>query len=123
MSSMNWDEVAASAYRAYAASTGNKNFQGNPMPDFAALSRPIQLAWECAVRQAVAVQENPNAVLEEGRWSKWTADILEAEKPPEPVVADPPKTPVAPKTHAKPAPVLPKPAAPVVPAKPDEPKV
>lgn len=49
---MAWRDIAASAYRAYAASTGNKNFRGEPMPAFDALPQPIRTAWEAAVRQA-----------------------------------------------------------------------
>ena len=49
---MAWTEIAASAYRSYAASTGNKNYQGLPMPAFDELPLPIQTAWEAAVRQA-----------------------------------------------------------------------
>lgn len=50
-----WKEIAESAYKAYAVSTGNKNYQGNQMPEFSALPRPIQIAWEVAVRQSHAV--------------------------------------------------------------------
>ena len=49
--------AAACGYRAYAASTGNKNFRGEPMPEFEALPIPIKTAWEAAVRQVLAVNE------------------------------------------------------------------
>ncbi len=49
---MSWRDIAVSAYRAYAASTGNKNFRGEPMPAFDDLTQAIKTAWEAAVRQA-----------------------------------------------------------------------
>lgn len=51
MAGMAWRDIAVSAYRAYAASTGNKNYQGLPMPDWEDLTQPIQIAWEAAARQ------------------------------------------------------------------------
>jgi hypothetical protein len=47
-------ELAESAYVAYGKSTGNKNFRGDPMPEFSALPHPIQAAWEVAVRQVMS---------------------------------------------------------------------
>lgn len=47
-----YTETAESMYNAYAAVTDNKNFQGNPMPNFADLPPKIQSAWEAAARQA-----------------------------------------------------------------------
>ena len=35
--SLPWHEVAASAYRAYSNSVGNKTFQGNPLPAWESL--------------------------------------------------------------------------------------
>lgn len=46
------EELAKEAYAAYGKSTGNKNFQGQPMPKWENLPRPIQNAW---VSAAVAV--------------------------------------------------------------------
>lgn len=70
---MAWRDIAASAYRAYAASTGNKNFRGDPMPEFDALPQTIQTAWEAAVRQAVAVSQAGAVTLPEhlieSRWA------------------------------------------------------
>jgi hypothetical protein len=72
---MAWRDVAASAYRAYAASTGNKNFRGEPMPEFDALPQPIRTAWEAAVRQAGScLIDNPGCpptAPDEQRWSGW----------------------------------------------------
>jgi hypothetical protein len=70
---MAWRDVAASAYRAYAASTGNKNFRGEPMPAFNDLPQAIQTAWEAAVRQAARC----NGVMmggtapDEQCWAGW----------------------------------------------------
>jgi len=70
---MAYREIAASAYRAYAASTGNKNYRDEPMPDFESLPRKIQIAWEAAVRQAgncfsLAMGE---AAPDESGWATW----------------------------------------------------
>ncbi len=75
---MPWREIAASAYRAYAASTGNRNFRGEPMPAFDALPQPIKTAWEAAVRQA---GECMNVHLggsapDEQHWAGWVPPHL-----------------------------------------------
>jgi hypothetical protein len=67
---MAWVDIAASAYRAYAASTGNKNFRGDPMPAWADLPAPIRTAWEAAVRQAGTCLEFGH-VMDESRWTGW----------------------------------------------------
>jgi hypothetical protein len=72
---MAWRDIAASAYRAYSASTGNKNFRGDPMPTFDDLPQPIKTAWEAAVRQAdhcsrLGPEPAPD-VLAETRWNGW----------------------------------------------------
>lgn len=75
---MAWSDIAASAYRAYAASTGNKNFRGDPMPRFDDLPGAIQVAWEAAARHVGNLAEMPADTtpdqLEpwESRWSGWT---------------------------------------------------
>jgi hypothetical protein len=68
-----WRDIAASAYRAYAASTGNKNFRGEPMPAFDALPVSIQTAWEAAVRQADFCSEcgTGERFPDESRWAGW----------------------------------------------------
>lgn len=69
---MPWGEIAASAYRAYAASTGNKNYQGLPMPAFNDLPRAIQVAWEAAIRQASICLETPAIAADyEQKWNGW----------------------------------------------------
>lgn len=73
---MAWRDIAASAYRAYAASTGNKNFRGDPMPAFADLPQPIRTAWEAAVRQAGYCLTSRMGVIDgpppdEQRWAGW----------------------------------------------------
>lgn len=70
---MAWRDIAASAYRAYGASTNNKNYQGLPMPKWEELTREIQTAWEAAARQ---VGECVNATgnispPDEQTWQGW----------------------------------------------------
>lgn len=75
---MAWQDTAKSAYRAYAASTGNKNFRGDPMPEFDALPQPIQTAWEAAVRQVgycLEVRMN-GSPPDEQRWVGWVPPHL-----------------------------------------------
>jgi hypothetical protein len=72
---MAWGDIAASAYRAYAASTGNKNFRGDPMPTFDDLPQPIKVAWEAAVRQAGSCID-AGRPLDESRWAGWLPDRL-----------------------------------------------
>jgi len=68
-----WSDIAASAYRAYAASTGNKNFRGEPMPEFADLPQPIKTAWQAAVRHAVDCARCPAGEFpDEQQWAGWT---------------------------------------------------
>jgi hypothetical protein len=72
-----WADIAASAYRAYAASTGNKNFQGNPMPAWDDLTPAIRTAWEAACRQVDSITSNPGKrILDEQRWSGWVPPHL-----------------------------------------------
>lgn len=71
---MAWRDIAASAYRAYAASTGNKNYRGEPMPDFADLPDAIKTAWQAAVRQAnECYLQGDDAKELEQSWAGWTA--------------------------------------------------
>jgi hypothetical protein len=72
VSGIPWEDIAASAYRAYAASTGNKNFRGDPMPQWDDLPQPIQVAWEAAVRQVGYCIWSPDRTIpNEGRWAGW----------------------------------------------------
>jgi len=73
---MAWRDVAASAYRAYAASTGKKNYQGLPMPEFDALPQSIQTAWEASVRQAHHCLEFREDAGGEERWAGWVPPHL-----------------------------------------------
>lgn len=69
---MAFRDIAASAYRAYAASTGNKNFRGEPMPQWESLPRQIQIAWEAAARQVERCFYAPDyAVANEQVWATW----------------------------------------------------
>jgi hypothetical protein len=75
---MPWRDIAASAYRAYSASTGNKNYQGLPMPAFDSLPQAIQTAWEAAVRQANDCRgiEMEGPAPDEQRWAGWVPPHL-----------------------------------------------
>lgn len=55
--------MAKLAYAAYGQSTGNKNYQGLPMPTWDDLGAPIQGAWVAAVNAVVGyLQDGPAAV-------------------------------------------------------------
>ena len=45
--------LAEEAYRCYGQATGNKNFRGEPMPDYASLPDNIRSAWEAAAEGIV----------------------------------------------------------------------
>ena len=45
--------LAQTAYEAYGASTGGKNYQGLPMPSWGDLGEPIRAAWVAAVTTVV----------------------------------------------------------------------
>lgn len=66
-------QFAASAYRAYAASVGNKNFRGEPMPAFDDLPEATRTAWQAVIRQATANCIEGRIVSEiEPMWNGWT---------------------------------------------------
>jgi len=46
-----YEQIAASAYRAYGKTTDFKNYQGLPMPDWSALPVVIRTAWVAAAKQ------------------------------------------------------------------------
>lgn len=70
---MAWRDIAASAYKAYAASTGNKNYQGLPMPAWKDLTPAIQTAWEAAARQVGECVTVIGDTLppDEQNWAGW----------------------------------------------------
>lgn len=65
-----WMEVAESAYKAYAAATGNLSSQGSQMPAWANLSLKTQWAWEAAVRQVASILV-VDAQMDESYWNRW----------------------------------------------------
>jgi hypothetical protein len=78
-----YESIAKSAYKAYSASTGNKNFRGEPMPEWKELPQPIQTAWEVATRQIIEIWEG-NAIEwetfpDEQKWNGWVPPRLRAE--------------------------------------------
>lgn len=55
-------DLAQIAYAAYGDSTGQRNYQGLPMPSWDDLTLPIQEAWTAAATAVRdAVQDPPNA--------------------------------------------------------------
>ncbi|MDX2694903.1 hypothetical protein [Streptomyces ipomoeae] len=55
MSPPSTTELAKVAYEAYGNSTGHKNYQGHPMPDWDELTASVRLAWiEAAGAVAIA---------------------------------------------------------------------
>jgi hypothetical protein len=71
-----YEDFAKSAYKAYAANTGNKNFQGNPMPEWEQLPAAIQTAWEASARQIIDSWEGKangwESFPDENKWKGWT---------------------------------------------------
>jgi hypothetical protein len=64
--------IAESAYKSYAANTGNKNFKGDPMPEWSDLPLAIQTAWEAASRQVLLIGNNPlSSIPDEQEWQGW----------------------------------------------------
>lgn len=68
---MAWEAMAESAYKAYAATTNNKNYQGMQMPAWADLPQAIRTAWEAATRQVGSCIDLRYAP-DEQRWAGWT---------------------------------------------------
>jgi len=69
-----WTHITASAYRAYAAAAGNRNFLGEPMPAFEHLPESIQNSWEAAARHVAAILLGGEAVMTaeaEQTWQGW----------------------------------------------------
>jgi hypothetical protein len=81
---MAWSQIAESAYRAYGVVTGNRNFRGDPMPEFADLPPKIRAAWEVAVRQAVLCADcKPGDAPSESLWAGFVPPQMrdEASRP------------------------------------------
>jgi hypothetical protein len=76
---MSWRDIAASAYRAYAASrSASGEIEFRPFDE---LPRLTQVAWEAAARQvgdcqARTWEEGP---LDESRWAGWVPGECEPE--------------------------------------------
>jgi len=73
LAGMAWRDIAASAYKAYGASTGNKNYQGLLMPEWKDLTPAIQTAWEAAARQVGECTSLVGDTLppDEQNWAGW----------------------------------------------------
>ncbi|MBD1995192.1 hypothetical protein H6G00_00930 [Leptolyngbya sp. FACHB-541] len=68
--------IAASAYRAYGHSVGNKNYRGETMPNWEDLPPAIQVAWQAATKHILFLAEHPDAIPSqlaslEAKWSGW----------------------------------------------------
>lgn len=61
---MTTTELAQTAYEAYGATTGHKNYAGLPMPKWSDLPPAIQAAWLAATKAIVASGATPNPVLD-----------------------------------------------------------
>jgi hypothetical protein len=71
---LSYREMTISAYKSYAANTGNKNFRGDEMPKWEDLPVSIQTAWEAATRQIVSIvdQDPEYRILpDEQSWNGW----------------------------------------------------
>jgi hypothetical protein len=70
-----YEDVACSAYKAYSASTGNKNFRRDSMPEWDALPQSIKTAWEAATRQVIDIWDGNGLEAknfpDEQKWSGW----------------------------------------------------
>jgi hypothetical protein len=70
-----YEDIAKSAYKAYSASTGNKNFRGEPMPEWENLPIPIKTAWEASTRQIIDIWDGTAKAWgqfpDEQRWNGW----------------------------------------------------
>lgn len=75
---MAWRDIAESAYKAYAASTRNKNYQGLPMPEWQNLTPAIQTAWEVAARQVGECVSLTGDTMppDEQSWAGWVPPHL-----------------------------------------------
>lgn len=62
---MNDTELAKIAYQGYGETTGFKNFQGQPMPEWKDLGEKIQNAWIAAVGAVIdqLAEDNDAGVL------------------------------------------------------------
>lgn len=76
---MAWSDIAGSAYRAYAANRGNKDYRGEELPAWDVLPEHIRSAWEAAVRQVdfcltKGRHGNSDVVIREHeqKWTGWT---------------------------------------------------
>lgn len=75
-----YESITKSAYKAYLASTGNKNFKGDPMPEWEDLPQPIKTAWEAATRHIIDIWDGYSPDWEtfpnEQKWNGWVPPRL-----------------------------------------------
>ena len=80
-----YEVIAESAYKAYSASTENKNFIGKETPEWADLPQNIKTAWECATRQVIDIWdanlfEDWGILPSEQKWKGWVPPRLRSLK-------------------------------------------
>lgn len=75
---MPYDQIARSAYEAYAAVTDRKNFRGEPMPEWVDLPPAIRTAWEAAARQVELCLRYPKTPEHRAtdRWNGWESPAV-----------------------------------------------
>lgn len=73
MAGMAWRDIAASAYKAYAASTEHSAYRGLPLKEWKNLHPAIQIAWEAAARQVGECVTVIGDTLppDEQNWAGW----------------------------------------------------
>lgn len=64
---MDFTAIAKRAYHSYGKVTDFKNYQGNPMPEWEALSETIQAAWVAASRSVYEDVTNSKPAQEKKR--------------------------------------------------------
>ena len=72
---MAWTEIAEEGYKAYAAHSGNVNFQGNPMPTWENLPPAIREHWEAAVRHVGNLCRDGRIIVPAEYWKEWNPPV------------------------------------------------
>lgn len=70
------DSLARIAYRAYGEATGNRNYQGQPMPAWEDLGETIQQAWIAAAEQVRREVESKRQAAVVGAYEQGAKDVL-----------------------------------------------
>lgn len=74
--SLDWNSIAASAFRAYSANRSGKDVRGGNIPPWEEVSAEVKVAWQAAVRQGVDVYLGGSFGLSiEEKWADWTPPL------------------------------------------------